>query len=200
MLDEALRKTKDQILAPFASTLSGRVSATLLTLTGLALGLAAAVAVALGMNTLALVLWLANRTVDGIDGTVARLDGSQCDLGGYLDMMCDVVVYAALALAIPVGGGAGQWAAAGVMLAAFYVNITSWTILATMLETRRLTDPHGRSTSMHMQRGFMEGSETILAFVLLIIVPQWRFAVMLVAAAAAFASAAQRIVFAVRNL
>ena len=200
MLDAVLRKSKNQLLAPIAHTLSGRVSAMFLTFVGLALGLAAAGSVVLGLNVLALILWFANRTVDGIDGTLARLDGSQCDLGGYLDMMCDVVVYAALALAIPVGGGSAEWAAAGIMLAGFYVNITSWTILATMLETRRLTDSEGRSTSMHMQRGFMEGSETILAFAVLIIVPEWRLVVMLIAAAAAFISAGQRIVFAVRHL
>lgn len=200
MFDAALRTSKERILAPLATTLSGRISPLALTLVGLALGLSAAVSVALGLNILALVLWLTNRTVDGMDGTVARLDGSQSDLGGYLDMMCDVVVYAALALAIPVGGGAAQWAAAGVMIAAFYVNITSWTILSSMIETRRLTNPAQRSTSMHMQRGLMEGSETILAFALLIIIPQWRLAVMLIAAAAAFISAGQRIVFAVRNL
>ncbi len=200
MFDAALRTSKERILAPVATSLSGRISPLALTLVGLALGLSAAVSVALGLNILALVLWLTNRTVDGMDGTVARLDGSQSDLGGYLDMMCDVVVYAALALAIPVGGGAAQWAAAGVMIAAFYVNITSWTILSSMIETRRLTNPADRSTSMHMQRGLMEGSETILAFALLIIIPQWRLAVMLIAAAAAFISAGQRIVFAVRNL
>ncbi|MFP4644648.1 MAG: CDP-alcohol phosphatidyltransferase family protein, partial [Spirochaetales bacterium] len=189
MFDAVLRKSKDQILAPVAGMLSGRVSAMSLTLAGLVLGLAAAGSLALGLNTLALLLWLANRTVDGLDGTVARLDGSQCDLGGYVDMISDVVVYAALGLAIPVGGGVGQWTAAALMLGAFYVNITSWTILAPMLETRRLSDPEARSTSVHMQRGFMEGSETILAYAVLIAIPQWRFVVMLVAASAACISA-----------
>lgn len=171
-----------------------------LTLTGFALGLAAAGSVALGFNVAALTLWLLNRSIDGIDGTVARLEGTQSDLGGYLDMMCDVGVYAALAVAIPVAGGGAEWAAAAVMLAAFYVNITSWTILSTMLETRALTDPSARSTSMHMQRGLMEGSETILVYALLILVPQWRFVVMVAAAAAAIFSAGQRILFALRNL
>ena len=67
---------------------------------------------------LALGLWLVNRLLDGLDGTLARRSGRQSERGAYADILADVIVYAA----IPLGIAAGQddraaWIAAGALLA-----------------------------------------------------------------------------------
>ena len=49
-----------------------------------------------GMTNIALILFLINRILDGIDGTMARL--SKTDLGGYYDIVCDFFIYATLVL------------------------------------------------------------------------------------------------------
>lgn len=51
--------------------------------------------------TPALPLLLHDSEKTGIDGLVARVSGQQTDFGGYLDILCDFVVYAA----IPIGLG-----------------------------------------------------------------------------------------------
>lgn len=171
-----------------------------LTLVGLVFGILSAAAVALGAPIVGLILWMVNRVIDGLDGAVARLTGSQTDFGGYLDMMSDVTVYAALAIAMAVGQSNPVWIAAGVLLASFYINITSWTLLSTMLEKRVLSEGKPRATSMHMQAGLLEGTETIVFYAVMIAVPSMRFALMLVMAAAALFSTVQRLVFASRAL
>lgn len=163
-------------------------------------GLLSALAVALGAPIAGLLLWIVNRFIDGLDGAVARLSGRQSDFGGYLDMMSDVTVYAVLAIALAVGQSQGVWIATGILLASFYINITSWTLLSTMLEKRMLRGDEQRTTSMHMQTGLLEGTETLIFYAVLIALPPLRFTLMLVMAAAALFSSVQRLVFARRTL
>ena len=77
------------------------MSPNLISLVALVFGLGAAIAAARAEWGLGLALWLANRVTDGLDGTVARVAERQSDFGGYLDILLDFVVYAA----IPVGSG-----------------------------------------------------------------------------------------------
>ena len=85
------------------------------------------VAAAAGFVVVAVVLWLLNRALDGLDGAIARARGRGSDLGGYLDMLADVVVYAAVPLGVAVSVDTRSgWMAAAVLLGSFYVNAVSW--------------------------------------------------------------------------
>lgn len=199
MLDSVLRKPKDRLLHPITLALAGRVSATGITLTGLVIGVLAAVLIAFDVRVAGLVLWLLNRLLDGVDGAVSRLDGTQSDFGGYLDLMCDVVVYAAVAISLAVGGGIETWIAAAIMLAAFYINITSWSLISAITEKRR-AETTGGPTTVNIHRGLFEGTETIVVYSLLILLPGARFTLMLAASAAVFFSIGERIILARRVL
>ena len=199
MLDSVLRKPKDRLLHPITLALAGRVSATGITLTGLVIGVLAAVLIAFDVRVAGLVLWLLNRLLDGVDGAVSRLDGTQSDFGGYLDLMCDVVVYAAVAISLAVGGGIETWIAAAIMLAAFYINIPSWSLISAITEKRR-AEATGGPTTVNIHRGLFEGTETIVVYSLLILLPGARFTLMLAASAAVFFSIGERIILARRVL
>ena len=99
MFDPLLRPVKDRLLAPIAGLTRG-VDPALITLSGLALGLGAAVAAWVGAFGWGLGLWVANRILDGLDGAVARLRGEPSDLGGFLDLLSDFLVYAAVPVAL----------------------------------------------------------------------------------------------------
>ena len=68
-------------------------------------GATASSAVGFGEWGLELAGWLLNRTLDGLDGVLARRQGSVSDLGGMLDFLADFVVYGgfvcAVAIAVP---------------------------------------------------------------------------------------------------
>ena len=150
---------------------------------GLLVGLAAAGAAGQGWWFLALAGWLLNRLLDGLDGMVARSFGRQTDLGGYLDMVSDVVVYGAIPLGVASGrGDRASWMAAAVLVASFYLNIVAWLYLSALLEKRHQgASSRGQSTSVAMPGGVVEGTETILLFSVLLALPAiapWTMVVM----------------------
>ena len=172
MFDHLLRGLKDRLLAPLAMLLRG-VSPNLLSLVALVLGLSAAAAAARGAWGIGLALWIANRVTDGLDGTVARVANRQTDFGGYLDILLDFVVYAAIPL-----GFALQSADRVVLLWAvalegiFFVNACSWMYLSAVLEKRasgaRAT---GELTTVTMPPALVAGFETVLFFALFYLFP-----------------------------
>jgi phosphatidylglycerophosphate synthase len=202
MIDRALRRHKDVALAPVARLVPPGVHPGALTAAAVVPGLAAAGAAAVGASILALALWVANRLLDGLDGTLARQTGRQSDLGAYADILLDVVVYAAIPLGIAVGqDGNAAWVAAAVLLASFYVNSIAWSYLSALLEKRGaegLSD--GETTAVTMPPGLIEGAETAVLFALALAIPQWSVAVMWVMAVAVAVSVVQRAATAVRVL
>ncbi|MEM9563156.1 MAG: CDP-alcohol phosphatidyltransferase family protein [Actinomycetota bacterium] len=172
MLDRSLRQTKTRLLRPTAARLA-TVPPLALTATGLGFGLGAAALAGTGSWALALAAWLANRLFDGLDGEVARLTGSDSDLGGYLDLTADAVAYAALPVGVAAGvGTAAAWTAAAVLLATFYANVVSVTMLSAVLEKRRAgADAAGDDRTVTLPAGLIEGTETIVLFAALLVFP-----------------------------
>ena len=171
MLDPLLRRWIDPPLDRAGAWLGARgVSANGLTLAGLAVGLAAVPLLAGGHYKAALAAILLNRLFDGLDGAVARRTRPTA-FGGYLDIFCDMVFYAA----VPVGFALARpdnavWAT--LLLASFVCTCASFlgrAVLAAQLgesdEGRR-----GRKSFFHAA-GLMEGTETILAFGLFCLLP-----------------------------
>lgn len=172
MFDHLLRGLKDRLLAPLAQLLRS-VPPNLLTLIAFVFGMSAAAAAWRGAWTVGLALWISNRVIDGLDGTVARQAERQSDFGGYLDILLDFVVYAA----IPVGFAIQSpdrvvlmWAVA--LEAAFFVNACSWMYLSAVLEKRasgaRAT---GELTTVTMPPALVAGFETIVFFALFFLFP-----------------------------
>lgn len=141
-------------------------------------GVGACVAAALDLWMVALVLWLANRALDGLDGPVARAT-APTDRGGYLDVVGDFTVYGGFVVAVAIALPDARLACA-VLLLTFYVSGTALLALSSLLERHRLNDGDGRS--LRLTGGLAEGFETIVAFVLFCAFPSsaepiaWGFA------------------------
>ncbi|MEM6761627.1 MAG: CDP-alcohol phosphatidyltransferase family protein [Pseudomonadota bacterium] len=89
MFDTKLRPVIDPPLNRAAALVAVTgLSANQMTSIGLALGLLAAACVVVGWFWTALLLIVLNRLADGLDGPLARLQGSTV-LGGYLDIVFD---------------------------------------------------------------------------------------------------------------
>ncbi len=132
-----MRLMKDRALAPIAASLRS-VPPVALTAIGLVAGLGCAAAAYVGDTPLAVGLWVANRTLDGLDGTVARLAGTSSDRGGYLDLVADFITYAVIPVAQVAGAPDPSPLAVplGALLGAYYVNSVSWLALSAILERR----------------------------------------------------------------
>ncbi len=201
MLDHTLRSYKDDLLRPVACRL-GRVSPNAITVLAMVVGLAAAGAAVQQWYWLALTLWLANRVLDGLDGMVARAHARQSDFGGYLDIVLDFVVYAAVPIGLYFGNPGGVAAAALILLlSSFYVNAASWIYLSAILEKRTAgAAANGELTTVTMPRGLVGGAETIIFYTAFLLWPgllPWLFTAM---AAMVAVGVLLRLVWARRNL
>src|SRR5262245_59344395 len=105
------------------------VGADTVTLTGFFVGMAAAAAIALGRPGVGLVLMLASRLCDGLDGALARVT-MPTDRGAYLDSALDFLFYASIPLAFAIADPAANALAAAVLLAAFIGTATTFLAFA----------------------------------------------------------------------
>lgn len=200
MIDLYMRSVKHKVVGGFARWVAMYTGPMAITMVSLAIGIAAAVTSAFAFAPLSLGLWFLNRFTDGLDGEVARIRNEASDLGGYIDMMSDVVVYAA----VPIGVAIAQNDPTTtfvllLMVASFYLNISSWTYLSALLEKRRAAS-EAHETAIVMPKGLIEGTETIILYALLIIAPGLTVAVATVAAVGAVIGALQRVLWAVQHI
>ncbi len=172
------------------------VSPTTVTAAGWIVGVAACGSAATGHWTTALVLWLANRTLDGLDGAVARVVGPT-DRGGFFDIMADFSIYAGFVLAVAVAVPDARLACVA-LLASYYASGTAFLALSSLLERRR--HRHGDERSLRFVGGLAEGTETIVVYVLFTLVPQHAATIAWTFAAVVALTALQRLAFAARVL
>ncbi|MBA2291126.1 MAG: CDP-alcohol phosphatidyltransferase family protein [Gemmatimonadales bacterium] len=200
MLDHWLRGWKDRLLAPFARRVGRHVGPGAVSMAGLLVGLGAALALSRGATGTALVMWLMNRFLDGLDGSMARETGQSTDFGGYLDIICDFVVYAAIPLALALARP-DLALTVGVLLGTFYVNAASWMYLAAVLERRgRGAASTGEVTQVTMPAGLVGGTETVVLFAVAIAVPGATAVTLGVMSALVAVTTIQRLAWAGREL
>jgi phosphatidylglycerophosphate synthase len=172
-LDKPLRHVKERVLSAFAQQVGTQFHPITITFAGFVVGLACAFCAANGGYLYALALWLINRFLDGLDGTVARETNRQSDFGGYLDILADFTIYALIPLALALSQQSEQvYIALGLLLTSFYINAASWMVLSSLLERRNSGSKlKGEYTSITMPAGLIEGTETITFYALFFLLP-----------------------------
>ncbi|MDA9207784.1 CDP-alcohol phosphatidyltransferase family protein [Octadecabacter sp.] len=198
MLDATARKLIDPPLNKIGKTLGARgVTADSVTLVGLGLGLIAALFIALGWVGAGLVALLASRLADGLDGAVARAT-QKTDFGGYLDIACDFLFYGAIPFAFVVMDPSANAVAGAWLLTSFYFNGTSFLGYAILAEKRGIKTSAQGVKSLYYSNGLLEGTETIIFFVLLCLLPAYFAPLAWVFGALCFATATLRLIAARR--
>lgn len=176
MLDRAVRPLIDPPLNRAGRLLADLgISANAVTLGGFAVGLLAIPAIATGHYLAGLSLLLVNRLSDGLDGAVARARGPT-DVGGYLDIVCDFILYSGWAFAFALANPADAIPAAFLMLS-FMGTGSSFLAYAVFAAKRGITTDIQGSKSLYYLGGLTEGTETILIFMAFCLLPQF-FALM----------------------
>jgi phosphatidylglycerophosphate synthase len=171
MLDARLRPWIDPVLdrvgRPLAAT---GLRANHVTLLGFVVGLGAVPALAAGACVLALALILASRLLDGIDGAVARASAST-DFGGFLDIVCDFVFYAAVPLGFALADPANALPAL-FLVVSFMGTGASFLAYAVLAAKRGISTELGGQKAFYYLGGLTEGFETIACFTLMCLFPR----------------------------
>lgn len=186
-------------MAPLVMVCARHVNPFFVTWLSFLAGVASAIMCYLGMFPWALGLWILGRILDGLDGAIARAADTQSDFGGYLDMVLDTFVYTAVPLGIALGSmEPSALIACAVLLGAFYINLGSWMYLSALLEKRRASAE--AATSIFMPTGFVEGSETVIFYILFLLFPEYAVVLFAAMAGLTIATAIQRLAAARRVL
>ena len=200
MLDARLRRLIDPPLDRLSAPLVARgISANAVTVAGFVLGLGAAAAIAKGAYLLGLALLLLNRLCDGLDGAVARRRGLT-DLGGFLDIVLDFLIYAAVPFAFALADPAANALAAAFLIFSFMGTGSSFLAYAIMAAKRGVSSELRGRKSLYYLGGLTEGTETILAFVLACLWPALFPSIALVFGLLCWLTTATRIAVAVQTL
>lgn len=197
MFDAQIRKAVGPPLEAAGRRIAATgVSATLVTGAGWVVGVGACVAAATQLWPIALVLWLGNRLLDGLDGPVARVSGAT-ELGGFLDVVSDFSIYGGFVVGVAIGVPTARLACT-VLLLTYYVSGTALLALSSLLERRRQNAVDERS--LRLVGGLAEGFETVVVYALFCLFPGSATGIAWVFAAIVGITAVQRIVVGARLL
>jgi phosphatidylglycerophosphate synthase len=171
------------------------ISADHVTFAGLGFAAAAAVAIAIGANGTALIFIIVSRLADGLDGAVARAT-KQTDRGGFLDITCDFVFYAAIPTAFAIQAPSANALPAVLLLSGFLVNGAAFLAFAIMAERNGIETATQGEKSLYYLMGLAEGAETIAFFIAFCLLPGLFPVLAVVFALMCLVSGAARIVYA----
>ena len=202
MIDRYLRPLKDKILFPIAGRVGSYLSPNQVSVIAFIFGLASCAMILLNQLYAALVFWLLNRIIDGLDGTIARLSERENDWGGYLDIMLDFTIYALIpiCLALIIGDGILIYLSLSVMLGVFYINSASWMYLSAVQEKRSMKNIKKQLTSVPMPTGLIEGTETIFLYTLFFFFPSYLPVLFFTVSGLTLVGIVQRMSWGYRNL
>ena len=189
MFDINLRPLKDTIFDPISSSIPDYVSPTQITGCAFIAGLLSSILICLNQQALSLLFWILNRFLDCLDGAVARHRKQESDLGGFLDLLCDFIVYSLIPISCCIRNlqaDRGDTLAChdnveglvvvALLEASFWINNFVLFYIAALNE-KHTTQTNQRAkkelTSVTMQPALIEGFESGLFFTVMLILPHY---------------------------
>lgn len=171
MLDRYSLKVLMPLLAKLAAFLREKgIGADQITIVSFGVGLLGVIFIARHHYILGGLLILLNRLGDGIDGTLARLDGTT-DRGAFLDICLDFLFYSAVVLGFALADPARNSLAASFLIFSFVGTGSSFLAYAIMAERRSLADQRLPDKGFYYLGGLAEGTETIIFFMIICVFP-----------------------------
>ena len=177
MFDIQLRSVKDRIFGPCCQYVPASITPLHITGSAYVVGLLSCLCASHSSVSLSLTLWLLNRALDCLDGALARHRKSASDLGGFLDLLGDFIVYSLLPISIAIGQDVTPrcWEAVAILEATFHVNNFILFYVAAVAEKREGKGaPKAKElTSVMMRPALIEGTESGVIFTLMLAFPSY---------------------------
>ncbi len=170
MIDREINRYLDSYLNPIANIFYKiRVDANWVTFLGLIVAFTCFALLSYGLFYLGLILILINRFLDGLDGRLARLYKPR-KFGAFFDITSDFAFYALIPLGFAVFSPYENALPTAFLLAAFYVNGSSFLAEAILVEKYNIQiDQTGKG--FFYSFGLIEGFETICFFLFICFFP-----------------------------
>ncbi len=168
MLDQKLNLFFKPFLTKFATIiLKYEISPNQITLFSFILGIVCFIFLSLGMIYISLIFFILNRFFDGVDGTMARLK-KPTDLGGFYDIISDFLIYALLPFGFILFDN-NNFLSMSFLLTSFIGTCSTFLTTAWIFEKKKLKIEQLSKKSFFYSEGLIEGTETIVFFILMFI-------------------------------
>ena len=218
MLDTTFRPLKDRIFNPICQLVPSLVSPLSFTILAFFSGILCCYYAAIDEQLPALCFWVTNRALDCLDGALARHRQQASDLGGFLDLLGDFIIYGLVpiscASSVPrthIGlvfsaygqRTSGMWLSVSLLEMAFFINNFVLFYIAAVIEKRKAgleKKTPSELTSLAMKPALIEGFESGVFFTIMLAWPQYIQELAWLMAALVFAGTAQRVTWLVRVL
>lgn len=173
MFDIALRQWKDLMVDPVTQCIPRWISPMHITAAAFLAGIYACfMSTAPSSSMLAIGFWAVNRFLDCVDGSLARHRKVASELGGFLDLLSDFIVYSILPIAIAYGQDdvphQVDWVTIALLEATFHVN--NFILFYSAAVAAQKNDLE--LTSVTMRPALVEGFESGLLFTIMLVWPQ----------------------------
>ena len=173
MIDAKLYQSLSPLLAALARPLVRLgMSADQMTVMGFILGLGVLPALYYQQYHLALLAILLNRLCDGLDGAIAR-QTQRTDAGGFIDSVFDFIFYSSVPFGFLLANPAEHALAAGFLMLSFMATAATFLAFAVLASKHGIENPRYPTKSLYYMGGITEGFETIVAFVLFCLMPDY---------------------------
>jgi phosphatidylglycerophosphate synthase len=178
MLDQYIRPLIDPPLHVIGKFfVKFQISANIMTFIGFVIGLIACAMIIMHQFILAAMFICLNRIADGLDGAIARHYGAS-DFGGFLDIVCDFIIYAGIVFAF--GIATENLFYASFLIFSFIGPITSFLGYAIIATKRKINSTRSGKKSFYYLGGICEGTETAFVLILFCIIPEYFNAICLI--------------------
>ena len=185
MLDHLTRHLIAKPLYFLAYTISKhtKITPNQTTIFGFFLGLLSIYNTSIGNFQISLIFIIFNRIFDGLDGALARVQKKNSDFGGFIDILCDFVVYGGSVFGFAVFDRE-KFAFPAAFLLFSYVGPVSSFLLYAILETKNKAIKRTKDInqtintkqgvkSFYYLSGICEGTETIIVMVMMLLWPDY---------------------------
>lgn len=198
MFDSNLRAFKDRVFDPISRLVPNAVSPLHITGVAFVCGILCCATAAYDRPLESEILWGLNRALDCLDGAVARQRNQASDLGGFLDLLGDFIVYSLIPICCGLSNEAHRdnsdspWISIAVVEASFHINNFILFYVAAVVEKQKAfvkeamsdkksaASKQGRTlqnktelTSVAMRPTLIEGTESAILFTMMLAKPAW---------------------------
>ena len=168
MLDQKFNLFFRPFLTKFATILlKYQLSPNQITLFSFTLGIISFIFLSFGMIYTALLFFLLNRFFDGVDGALARLK-TPTDLGGFYDIISDFLIYSLLPFGFILFDN-NNFLSMSLLLSSFIGTCSTFLTTAWIFEKKKLKIEQLSKKSFFYSEGLIEGTETIVLFILMFV-------------------------------
>lgn len=171
--DETIRIYIDKVLQYSIRYIPQKVTPNHITFFGFILGLLGCGAIIYEEYCFAGVLLLLNRILDAMDGIYARSKGIASDVGAFLDIVFDFIIYSFVPLAFAIQKPDEYAVTSAMLIFSFMVCGSSFLAFGIFAQKHALQSSVYYKKNIYYMRGLVEGSETCIFISLVLFFPQY---------------------------